>query len=251
MADAPDDHPPDTERSRATNGERTLRERVEEKYDFDDFSPADMIEMTVEEWEAVFDPDTWITGDRLLDRVEADLKHQVANRDLFAVVERLDGRILAYTDTSYAIVHPDGTVEGRGPLAGELEPTVALCSMDDYEVPDPPTGELLPHPAHVAEGTGELGNRLLQAVGAVQIVAGLALVVSPLVVNLGGPGSALLTIVVGLGFLVIGIVLLVLVANARLSDRFRAEEYRDRLRAAGVGSADRPEFLPVDDEGKS
>ena len=44
--------------------------------------------------------------------------------------------------------------------------------------------------------------------------------------------------------------LFVLVANARLSGRFRAEEYRERLEAAGVGREERPDFVPVgiDDE---
>jgi hypothetical protein len=34
------------------------------------------------------------------------------------------------------------------------------------------------------------------------------------------------------------------VANARLSDKFRAEEYRDRLRAIGLDDGERPEFVP-------
>ncbi|HKJ57619.1 MAG TPA: hypothetical protein VKA37_00190, partial [Halobacteriales archaeon] len=59
-----------------------------------------------------------------------------------------------------------------------------------------------------------------------------------------GGGAGLLTTVAGLGFLFIGLVIGVLVANARLSGRFRAEEYRRRLRAAGVGSDERPAFLP-------
>lgn len=228
--------------------DQPLRDRVEEKYDFDEFTPADMAEMTVEEWEAVFDPNTWITGAELLDRVEADLKHQVANRELFAVIERSDDRVLTYTDKSYAIIHSDGSVQGEGPLSGDIEPTVALCSMADYDVPEPPTGELLPHPDTVPEGSGDLGNRLLQGLAAVLVVAGIVLLVVPVVFTFGAGGSGLLTGVVGLGFIVTGIVLLILVANARLSDRFRAEEYRERLRAAGVGSDDRPAFLPTNDE---
>jgi len=41
--------------------------------------------------------------------------------------------------------------------------------------------------------------------------------------------------------------MLVLVANARLSDRFRAEEFRNRLRSAGVGDGQRPAFVPETD----
>jgi hypothetical protein len=33
------------------------------------------------------------------------------------------------------------------------------------------------------------------------------------------------------------------VANARLSDKFRAEEFRNRLRAVGLEDGDRPDFL--------
>jgi hypothetical protein len=57
-----------------------------------------------------------------------------------------------------------------------------------------------------------------------------------------------LTTAAGLGFLVFGVVLFVLVANARLSGRFQAEEYRERLEAAGVGREGRPDFVPIDDE---
>ena len=37
-----------------------LRRQVEETYDFDDFGPADMAQMSAEEWEAAFDADSWI-----------------------------------------------------------------------------------------------------------------------------------------------------------------------------------------------
>ena len=230
----------------------TFQEAVEEKYDFEHFSPADMAEMTVEEWEAAFDPDAWITGVELLDRVEADLRSRVARRDVFAVVERttVDGEecVLAYSDVDYAFVTPDGSVVGEGALLEDVEPVVALCSMSDYDVPEPPAEGGLPHPDEVPDGAGSLGDRLLLSVAAVQVVAGLALLVVPLFVDLdpGGPGggSGLLTTVAGLGFLFIGVVIGVLVANARLSGRFRAAEYRARLRAAGVGSDERPPFLP-------
>lgn len=227
------------------------RSDVEEKYDFDDFGPADMEEMTVEEWEVVFDPETWITGTRLLDRVEADLKAKVRDREVFGVVERIpdpEDRVLAYSDEGYVIVYPDGSVEGEGTILRQTKSSVALCSMDEYDVPAMPEGDLLPAPTDVREGTGELGNLLIQIIAVVQIVAGLALLVSPLVVDLGGWGSGLMTTVLGLIFLTIGVVLLVLVANARLSDRFHAEEYRDRLRAVGAGTDERPSFVPIGDE---
>ncbi len=228
-----------------------LRETVEEKYDFDDFGPADMAEMSPEEWEAAFEPDSWITGPELLDRVEADLKDKVQRREVFAVVERLqwagEDRILAYTDEGYALVSPDGTVEGEGSVLVDVEPVVALCSMDSYDAPPMPEGEVLPSPDDVTQGSGELGNRLMLVVGLVQIVAGIVLLLGPLIIGDGGSGSVLLATVAGLGFIAIGVVILVLVANARLSDRFRAEEYRERLRAARVGEDGRPPFVPSPD----
>src|SRR6056297_1420414 len=79
-----------------------LRQEVEQKYDFDNFGPQEMAEMSQEEWEAAFDPDTWITGEELLDRVEADLKNRVATRDVFARIERFDDLLIAYSDSGYA-----------------------------------------------------------------------------------------------------------------------------------------------------
>ncbi|MEF8888227.1 MAG: hypothetical protein V5A30_10500, partial [Haloarculaceae archaeon] len=106
-----------------------LRQEVEEKYDFDDFGPREMAEMSQREWEAAFDPETWITGDELLDRVEADVKNRVASRDIFARVERFDDLLIAYSDNGYAAVYPDGSVEGRGTVLRDVKPVVALCSM--------------------------------------------------------------------------------------------------------------------------
>lgn len=226
----------------------SVRRAVEEKYDFEAFGPADMAEMTVEEWQAAFDPDTWITGARLLDRVEADLKSRVKRRDVFAVVERIsnpeEDRILAYSDSGYAVVYPDGTVEGHGAVLRDVKPVVALCSMEDYDVPSEPTGELLPDPGTLPDSSSELGNRIVQLIGGLLIIAGLALLIGPSLVEFSGGSPGLLASIIGLGFMLVGIVLFVIVANARLSDRFRAAEYRDRLRAAGVGSDERPEFVP-------
>jgi hypothetical protein len=92
---------------------------------------------------------------------------------------------------------------------------------------------------------GELGNRLLQGLAVAMLLAGLVLLGAPLFADLGG--STVIAIVVGLGFVVIAAFLGLVVANARLSARFRSEQYRDRLRAAGVAEGDRPDFLPVDD----
>jgi len=232
-----------------------LRAELEEKYDFDEFGPEQMAEMSPEEWEAAFDPDTWITGEELLDRVEADLKYRVAIRDVFARVERLrDGNLVAYSDQGYALVQPDGSVEGFGTVVRDVKPVVALCSMDDYDAPDMPEGEVLPDPAEVPEGTGELGNRVLQVIAGVQVLAGVGLLLAWLgfVTGLlssprGGQDVNLtLLVVAGIGFLIIGLVLFMVVANARLSDRFRAEEFRNRLRAVGVGEGEYPEFLPVE-----
>ncbi len=274
----------------ATPDEETLRERVEEEYDFENFGPADMAEMTGEEWEAAFDPDAWITGERLLDRVEDDLLTRVAAREVFAHVERIrvpdaeagpatddesgdaaassgadEGerqggepvdrlagddrggeRVVAYSDAGYAVVYPDGSVEGSGTVLRDVKPVVALCSMPDYEVPEPPADAGLPEPSAVPERSGELGNRIVQVVAAAQVLAGLVLLAAPLVLSLGR--TTLLAVVAGLGFLVVGGFLFVLVANARLSDRFRAEQFRNRLRATGVAADERPDFLPVDEE---
>jgi len=232
-----------------------LRREVEEKYDFENFGPSEMAEMSAEEWDAVFDPETWITGEELLDRVEADLERRVADRDVFARVERHDDRIVAYSDEGYATIYADGTVEGRGTVLRDVKPTVALCSMESYDAPEAPPGDLLPEPQEVPEGSGELGNNVLQVVAGIQVLAGVVLVGAWLLVTLGvvsPPGGSVRSLnvigmlVAGIAFLAIGILLFVVVANARLSDKFRAEEYRNRLRAVDLEPGERPEFLPDD-----
>jgi len=231
-----------------------LRREVEEKYDFDDFGAAEMAEMSAEEWDAVFDPETWITGPELLDRVEADLKQRVASRDVFARIERHDDRVVAYSDEGYATVYDDGTVEGRGTVLRDVKPTVALSSMESYDVPDSPPEDLLPDPQEVPEGSGELGNTVLQVVAGIQVLAGLALVAAWLLITVGvvsppGGGSVrslnvIGMLVAGVIFLGVGLLLFLVVANARLSDKFRAEEYRNRLRAVDLEPGERPDFLP-------
>ena len=233
-----------------------LREQVEAEYDFDDFGPNDMASMSADEWEAVFDPETWITGQELLDRVEADLKRRVADREVFARVERHDDRVLAYSDEGYATVYDDGSVEGHGTVLRDVKPTVALASMESYDVPEAPPEDLLPEPQEVPEGSGELGNTMLQVVAGIQILAGLVLTGGWLVISLGviqppGGGSiqslnVIAMLVGGVFFLGIGILLFAVVANARLSDKFRAEEYRNRLRAVELEPGERPDFLPED-----
>ena len=244
--DGTGEQPPDAAGEESEDVE-TLRRRVEEKYDFDDFGPEQMREMTAEEWDAVFDDDTWITGPELLDRVEADLASQIANRQVFAVVERIrrDGeeRLLAYSDEGYAMVYPDGTVEGFGTVMRDVKPTIALCSMESYTPPEPPEGDVfLPDPDSVPEGSGELGNLMLQVIAGIQVLAGLVLLGGWLFADISGIG-----VVVAAGFLFVGVVLFLTVANARLSDKFRAEEYRDRLRAIGLEEGERPEFLPLEE----
>ncbi|WP_318566753.1 DUF7319 domain-containing protein [Salinigranum marinum] len=225
-----------------------LRRQVEEKYDFDNFGPADMAEMTVEEWEAAFDPGSWIVGPELLDRVEKDLLNRVASRDVFAIVERYtqegEPRLVAYSDEGYAVVYPDGSVEGTGTVLRDVTPTVALCSMDDYDVQEPPANVGLPAPDEVPEGSGEFGNLMLQAVAFAQVLGGLALLGAWLVTDL----NTIVAPVAALFFLLIGFFLFFVVANARLSDRFRSEEYRARLRAVGLEDGSRPDFLPPLDE---
>jgi hypothetical protein len=218
---------------------------LEERYDLDDFGPREMQQMSAEEWEALFDADSWITGTALLDRVESDVRARIEGRDIFAVLEREgDGdseRLVAYSDEGYAIVWGDGTVEGRGTVLRDVEPVVALCSMEDYE-PATPEGEgTLPSPDSVEQGGSELGNTVMQAVGVVQVLAGVGLLIGWLVF-----GLAVYVPIVAVAFILFGVFVLILVANARLSDRFRAEEYRERLAAAQVGSDTRPAFVPED-----
>lgn len=220
-----------------------LRAQVEEKYDFENFGPNDMAEMTAEEWDAVFDLDTWITGTELLDRLEADLKQRVLDRDVFARIERFEEpeRLVAYSDEGYAVVHGDGTVEGNGTVLRDVKPSVALASMEEYEPPAMPEGEALPRPMDVPDGGGDLGHQVLQVVAAVQLLMGVGLILSPVVADLGQ--SWLVAVAAGIGFVIIGVLLFVVVANARLSDKFRSEEYRNRLRAVGLDSDERPAFL--------
>jgi hypothetical protein len=250
---APDDDPssasaPDAE-SPDDGGDLdldALRSAVEEKYDFDDFGPEDMAEMSLDEWEAAFDPDSWVVGEELLDRVQRELRARVASREVFAVLERIENedgeqRLLAYSDEGYALIYPDGSVEGEGTVFRDVQPTVALCSMDDYEVMDAPADVSLPDPTEVPEGSGEFGNLMLQIVAGVQVLVGLGLLVGWILLP---DLDTIVAPIAALGFLVIGFFLFLVVANARLSDRFRAEQYRDRLRAIGVEEGERPEFLP-------
>ena len=215
-----------------------LRAAVDEKYDFDDFGPAEMAQMSGDEWEAAFDPETWITGERLLDRVEADLKAKIAAREIFAVVERDDTQLVVYADTGYAVVSADGTVEGEGGVRRDVEPVVAMCSMEEYEVAEPPADYELPSADEVPEQTGEFGNLMIQLIAGGQLLGGLALVGAFLFRFV----ETIIAPVVGGLFVIVGIGLFALVANARLSDRFRAEQYRNRLRAVEAGGIDRPEI---------
>jgi len=227
-----------------------LREQVEEKYDFDNFGPADMAEMTAEEWDVAFDEESWITGDKLLDRVTRDLRTRVANRDVFARVERHQDppRVLAYSDEGYAVVYPDGSLEGEGTVMRDVKPTVALSSMESYDVPEKVPKRPLPEPEEVPEGGGELGNWMLQAIAGTQFLAGIALLGGAVLATAGVIGNAgtsiALLVVAGVAFIGVSLVLFFTVANARLSDTFRAEEYRDRLRAVGLEDGERPEFVP-------
>lgn len=242
--DAEQTEEPSRESAESDAGEseavEALRREVEEKYDFDNFGPSDMAKMTGDEWEAAFDPDSWITGRPLLDRVEKDLRTRIANRSVFAVLERRDDpeSVLAYSDEGYAIIYADGSVEGEGTVLRDVKPSIALSSMESYEVRDPPVEYELPTPAEVESGTGELGNTVIQVVAAAQMLGGFGLGVAWL---LGYVTTIVAPVVAGMFFL-IGVFLFALVANARLSDRFRAEEYRDRLRAAGITDGDSPEF---------
>jgi len=119
--------------------------------------------------------------------------------------------------------------------------------MEDYEVPAVDETAGLPHPDTVASGSGDFGNRMIQVVAGATMLAGVAFVgvwVGSVVgvVDIGFAGAIVVTL--GVLFVAVGAFLFMTVANARLSDRMRAEQYRDRLRAVGAGSDERPEFLP-------
>ena len=236
--------------------EEELLAEIEAEYDFDDFGPSDMADMSVDEWEAAFDPDSWVTGAELIDRVEQELLTRIAQREVFAVLERVDTGegdelLLAYSDQDYALIYPDGGVEGTGTVLRDVKPSVALCSMEEYEPQVPPEGDfLLPHPDEVPEQSSEVGNLMIQLAAGAQLLAGVGLIGVSLYLGLtggGAPGTSLITGVAGLAFLVIALFLFVTVANARLSDRFRSEEYRGRLRAVGLEDGERPDFLPIED----
>ena len=219
-----------------------LRKKVEDEYDFENFRPADMARMSADEWEAVFDADSWITGPELLDRVDAEIKNRIATRDIFGVIERetVDGvdRLLVYSDEGYATVSLDGTVRGEGGVLRDVEPVVAMCSIEEYKVSEPPEHYQLPSPEAVPEQSGELGNLMLQIIAGMQLLGGLGLLGAWLLTDI----STLVAPVIGGIFVVVGVVLFTLVANARLSDRFRAEQYRDRLRAVEAGGFERPDL---------
>jgi large-conductance mechanosensitive channel len=115
-----------------------------------------------------------------------------------------------------------------------------------------PDGDLLPEPREVPDTSSTLGNTVLQVVAGVNVLAGLVLlgawvlfltgVLSLPGTNTQGLNLALI-VVAAIGFLVIGLFLFLMVANARLSDKFRAEEFRNRLRAIGLEDGERPAFL--------
>lgn len=222
-----------------------LRERVDAEYDFEDFGPEDMARMSAQEWDAAFDPETWITGDELLDRAEAELKSRIARREVFGLLERVEEageeRLLVYSDEGYAILRPGGEISGRGTVLRDVEPVVALAAMEEYEVADPPDDWSLPDPETVPQGSGEFGNLMIQIVAGLQVLAGVALIGATLFLGV----ETIVAPAVGILFLMIGVFLFAMVANARLSDRFRAEEYRQRLRALREAE-ERPDFVPVE-----
>lgn len=244
------------ERSDDEVSDEELLEEIEAQYDFDDFGPSDMEDMSIDEWEAAFDPQSWITGGELVDRVEQELLTRIAQREVFAVLERVDAGddgelLIAYSDQDYALIFPDGTVEGTGTVLRDVKPTVALCSMEEYDPQEPPEGDfLLPRPDEVPERSSEVGNLMIQVIAGAQMLAGLGLLGVSLYLAISGGGATgtpLITGVAGLAFIVIAVFLFITVANARLSDRFRSEEYKERLRKVGLEDGERPDFLPIEE----
>lgn len=225
----------------------TSADDLEERYDFEEFGPEDFEEMTPEEWSEAFDPDSWVTGSALLERVEAELRDRIERRDVFAVVERITNEgeecLLAYSDEGYALIRPSGEVEGFGTVLRDVKPTVALCSMPEYEV-EPVTDEVgaLPDPAAIDTARSEFGNKMLQFVGFALLVSTIALIGGWLLLDVPLAGA-----IIGVIFGIVAVFLLFTVANARLSTRYRAEGYRQRLRSIGLGEGERPSFVPVDE----
>lgn len=219
-----------------------------ESYDFEEFGPAEFEEMTPEEWTQAFDPDTWVTGPELLERVEMELRNRVARRDVFAVIERIhrDGQecLLAYSDEGYALLRPDGDLEGFGTVLRDVKPTVALCSIPDYEVNEIEEGRgALPDPDSIEATGGDFGNKMIQLVGFALVLSTIALIAGWMLLDVPLAGA-----VVGVIFGIVAIFLLFTVANARLSERYRVEAYRERLRSTGLGEGERPDFVPSDED---
>jgi hypothetical protein len=78
------------------------------------------------------------------------------------------------------------------------------------------------------------------------LLVGVALLIAWLVL------PSLTTVVApiaAIGFLVIGFFLFLVVANARLSDRFRVEEFRNRLRALKSADDEWADVLPEEARG--
>ncbi|PSQ39127.1 hypothetical protein BRD13_04140 [Halobacteriales archaeon SW_5_70_135] len=73
-----DDASPSPGGARTDEREAPDPDGVERRYDFEDFGPERTREMSPTDWEAAFDPDAWITGDRLLDRALDELRARVA-----------------------------------------------------------------------------------------------------------------------------------------------------------------------------
>lgn len=235
--------PPDDEPSARDGGSR--RARSESDSLVADIDPGEMGTLSPEEWADRFDTSAWVTGTELIDRVELELQNRIATRDVFAELERPGpDRLLAYSDEGYAIVYDDGSVEGDGTVFRDVKTSVVLAASPEYDVSAPPADWRLPEPSSIRIGGSELGNRMLQVLGAGLLLSGIAMLVGSAIGVAGR--SPIILVFMGFAFLIGGIFLFFVVANARLSTRFRAAEYRNRLEAAKVGDDGRPEFVPTD-----
>lgn len=231
----------------AGNEDADAADDTAEGADYEEFGPADFEAMTPEEWTEAFDPESWITGEALLDRIEAELRSRVEARDVFALIERIthDGErcLLAYSDEGYALVYPSGELEGFGTVLRDVKPTVALCSIPEYEVePVPDDIGTLPEPVSIDGDQDDFGNKMIQLVGFALVLSTVALIGGWMLADVPLAGA-----IVGIIFGIVAIFLLFTVANARLSSRYRAEAYRERLRAIGLGEGERPDFVPEDE----
>ncbi|PYZ02687.1 hypothetical protein C8039_03785 [Halogeometricum sp. wsp3] len=125
--------------SRARHDTEALRKQVETD-DFDNFGPSDMVELAAEEWDVAFDenPGSPPTNSSTELRGTCETAWRTVMCSLASSRRQDQPRVLVYSDEGYALVTPDGDLQGEGTVYRDVRPTLVLCSMDDFEVAEPP-----------------------------------------------------------------------------------------------------------------